>query len=631
MKNDHLLHININITLILIIGFALTAILSYRANYQASLDNIEHVSSLSAESIYYRLTTTFTKPVNISLTMAHDNLLVRHLADEKRHSDDAAFIKTTRDYLQTYQKKYGFDSVFLVSAATGRYYSFKGMDRVLTKDNPENVWYFRLLDSPLEYSMNVDNDEVNGADNEITVFVNCKIINTAGKVLGVVGVGIRIASLKDVLKSYEEKYGVTASLISPSGAIEISTTHTGYENKDWFAVNRQEDIRKEILDWKKDGSSLALWTPAASQSSDKIFMVTRYIPELSWHLVVAQDTGLLIREMRTQLYWTCAVLTAVILAVLIIVTTVIRKFNKQIRKLMEERQALFRKATQQLYENICEFNITHNRPEGERTKAYLESLGAKGLSYDQATRIIAKKYIRKEHQEGFVATFASRKVIREYETGNNHLRYDFMMRREGGQYCWMRIDAHIFYSAEDSSIHMFTYRKNIDGEKTNELKAQTDEMTGFYTRQATERAIDKMLAERPDGSYAFFILDIDNFKQANDRFGHAFGDHCIRIFAAAIRRHFRDHGVLGRIGGDEFAAFTPAPDKECVEAKARALSAALCTVCEDGAARWSMSASIGVALAPRSGTDFKTLYQNADAALYRVKENGKNGFLIANN
>lgn len=630
MKNDHLLRININITLILVIGFALTAILSYRANYQASLDNIEHVSSLSAESIYYRLTTQFTKPVNISLTMAHDNLLVRHLCDETRHSDDAAFIETTKDYLQTYQKKYGFDSVFLVSAATRRYYSFKGMDRVLTRDNPENAWYFRLLDSPVEYSMNVDNDEVNGADNEITVFVNCKIINAAGKVLGVVGVGIRIASLKDVLKSYEEKYGVTASLISPGGAVEISTTHTGYEDKDWFAVNRQEDIRREILDWKKDGSSLALWTPSAPQSSDKIFIVTRYIPELSWHLIVAQDTGLLIREMRTQLYWTCAVLTAVILAVLIIVTTVIRKFNKQIRKLMEERQALFRKATQQLYENICEFNITHNRPEGERTEAYLESLGAKGLSYDQAMRIIAKEYIRQEHQEGFVATFASRNVIREYETGNNHLRYDFMMRREGA-YRWMRIDAHIFYSAEDSSIHMFTYRKNIDGEKNNELKAQTDEMTGFYTRQATERAVSKMLAEKPDGRYAFFILDIDNFKQANDRFGHAFGDHCIRIFAALIRRHFRDHGVLGRIGGDEFAAFISAPDKKWVEAKARALSAALCTVCEDGAARWSMSASIGVALAPRSGTDFKTLYQNADAALYRVKENGKNGFLIANN
>lgn len=630
MKNDHLLRININITLILVIGFALTAILSYRANYQASLDNIEHVSSLSAESIYYRLTTQFTKPVNISLTMAHDNLLVRHLCDETRHSDDAAFIETTKDYLQTYQKKYGFDSVFLVSAATRRYYSFKGMDRVLTRDNPENAWYFRLLDSPVEYSMNVDNDEVNGADNEITVFVNCKIINAAGKVLGVVGVGIRIASLKDVLKSYEEKYGVTASLISPGGAVEISTTHTGYEDKDWFAVNRQEDIRREILDWKKDGSSLSLWTPSAPQSSDKIFIVTRYIPELSWHLIVAQDTGLLIREMRTQLYWTCAVLTAVILAVLIIVTTVIRKFNKQIRKLMEERQALFRKATQQLYENICEFNITHNRPEGERTEAYLESLGAKGLSYDQAMRIIAKEYIRQEHQEGFVATFASRNVIREYETGNNHLRYDFMMRREGA-YRWMRIDAHIFYSAEDSSIHMFTYRKNIDGEKNNELKAQTDEMTGFYTRQATERAVSKMLAEKPDGRYAFFILDIDNFKQANDRFGHVFGDHCIRTFVALIRRHFRDQGVLGRIGGDEFAAFIPVPDREWAEAKARALSAALCTVCEDGAARWSMSASIGVALAPRSGTDFKTLYQNADAALYRVKENGKNGFLIANN
>lgn len=88
MKDNHLLRINLNITVILVIGFALTAVLSYRANYQASLDNIEQVSSLTAEGIYYRLTTRFTKPVNISLTMAHDNLLVRHLTGEARHPED---------------------------------------------------------------------------------------------------------------------------------------------------------------------------------------------------------------------------------------------------------------------------------------------------------------------------------------------------------------------------------------------------------------------------------------------------------------------------------------------------------------------------------------------------------------
>ena len=86
--------------------------------------------------------------------------------------------------------------------------------------------------------------------------------------------------------------------------------------------------------------------------------------------------------------------------------------------------------------------------------------------------------------------------------------------------------------------------------------------------------------------------------------------------------------MLGRIGGDEFAAFVPIPDREWAERKAETLSAALCTECQDGPARWRMTASIGVALAPQSGTDFNTLYQNADAALYQVKKRGKNGFSV---
>ena len=175
---------------------------------------------------------------------------------------------------------------------------------------------------------------------------------------------------------------------------------------------------------------------------------------------------------------------------------------------------------------------------------------------------------------------------------------------------------------------MVTYRKDIEMEKKKELQAVTDEMTGFYTKKATERAICELLFQKPDSGYAFFIFDIDNFKQANDRFGHAFGDICIRTFTAIIRRHFKERAVLGRIGGDEFAAFVPIPDREWAERKAETLSAALCTECLDGPARWRMTASIGVALAPQSGTDFNTLYQNADAALYQVKKRGKNGFSV---
>lgn len=629
MKNNRLLKINFNISLVLVIGFALTAILSYRANYQASLDNIEQISSLTAEGIYYRLTTKFTKPVNVALAMAHDNLLVEHLSRETASLEDESYTESTRNYLEKYREKYGFDSVFLVSSATRRYYNFQGIDRVLTRDNPENTWYFRLMDSSREYALDVDNDEVRGADNAITVFVNCKIKNEDGKVLGVVGVGIRISALKALLGSYEEKYRVTASLISPGGAIEISTSHTGHKKKDWFELHGLEDIREKILNRREDAASLTLWTPSTPQDNGKNFIVARYIPELSWFLIVERNTGLLVREMQAQLYQTSAVLAAVILGVLLIITAVIRNFNRQITQLMEERQALFQEATERQYDNICEFNITGNRLEGRRTEEYFARIGAGGLPYDQGMRILAEKRIHKEHQAEFLAVFASGNVLREYASGNKHLRYDFMMRPDRGPCCWMRIDAHIFHSAEDASVHMFTYRKNIDGEKKNELRAVMDEMTGFYTRKAGERIIDNLLSQNPDGGYAFFILDIDNFKQANDRFGHMFGDHCIRAFTATIRRHFENKDVLVRIGGDEFAAFAPSPDEKLAETRAAALSEALRVVCENGAARWSMSASIGVALAPRDGMDFNSLYQRADEALYQTKKNGKNGFSMS--
>ena len=81
MKNNILLKTNLLVSVILLVGFALIATLSYRANYNASLVKIKQVSSLASEGIYYRLSTMLTKPVNISQTMAHDSLLIKLLEE----------------------------------------------------------------------------------------------------------------------------------------------------------------------------------------------------------------------------------------------------------------------------------------------------------------------------------------------------------------------------------------------------------------------------------------------------------------------------------------------------------------------------------------------------------------------
>lgn len=625
MKKNRLVKTNILIGLVLLTGFALTACLAYQANYQTSLNNIEQVSSLSSEGIQYQLTSMLTRPVNTSLAMAHDSFLKEHLAKENEQITDQSYIDALRTYLYAYKEKYKFDSVFLVSCKSRRYYSYNGLDRILDKKNRENAWYYDLLYSKDEYSLHVDNDEVDGAGNEITVFVNCRITDEAHNTIGVVGVGIRLKNLRELLAAYEKKYNIKAYLVDDTGNIQVSTANSAQEQVNWFAKYKQQENQEEILQWKQDQKNLELWT---KQDGEKSYLVTRYVPELSWHLIVQQNTETVLQQMYAQLLHIALMMLAVILIVLAIITFVIRSFNRQITSLIEEKQAIFRKATEELYDNIYELNITKNSYVGERTANYFESLGAKGLPYDEVLTVIAQKQIKEEFRDGYVSLFTPEHVIQEYEAGNNHLQYDFMISEEGSDYFWMRIDAYVFLSTEDNCIHMFTYRKNINAEKNRERLAAIDDMTGFYTRKACVEAISIRLERRTEEAYAFLLFDIDNFKQANDQFGHAFGDYCITEFTKAIRTHFRKGDILGRVGGDEFVVLCKYKTYEQLMNRVHVLSQDLVMQCERKQASWHMSASIGIALSPKHGSDFETLYECADKALYETKVKGKNGFCV---
>lgn len=236
---------------------------------------------------------------------------------------------------------------------------------------------------------------------------------------------------------------------------------------------------------------------------------------------------------------TVVLISVVILLIILTITSVIRKFNVRMTKLLEERQELFKEATEQIYDNIYELNITKNRAASKKTELYFEAMGAKDLPYEEFLQAVADRQLLEEYRAGYVATFSIENVMRHFKAGNNYLQYEFMITENGSDYFWMRIDAYIFYSEADKSVHMFTYRKNIDEEKRKELetqrKASTDEMTGVYTKKATERIIDGVLCGKLQGSYSFFIIDIDNFKQANDLHGHIFGDYCIREFVERLK------------------------------------------------------------------------------------------------
>lgn len=179
---------------------------------------------------------------------------------------------------------------------------------------------------------------------------------------------------------------------------------------------------------------------------------------------------------------------------------------------------------------------------------------------------------------------------------------------------------------------------NIDTLKQREASAvhdaHHDELTGLPNRRLlAERAAAALAtSELRQVSCAVLAIDLDGFKEINDRHGHESGDRMLREIAARLTRVMRPQDTVARRGGDEFAVLVPDVGSmlEVEKIAERLLSAvAQPATLAEGTADLRVSASIGVALAPEQGRDLERLLQLADLAMYDAKLKGKNRYAFA--
>lgn len=197
---------------------------------------------------------------------------------------------------------------------------------------------------------------------------------------------------------------------------------------------------------------------------------------------------------------------------------------------------------------------------------------------------------------------------------------------------WFKVGVHFFLLI--FFIRMIQIARYVINENARisilEKQAKTDSFTGLYNKSSTESLINNYLAsENTFAEYAFIISDIDNFKKINDTYGHATGDMAIKKIAEIFKTSFRQEDIIGRIGGDEFVIFVPIGDKERFKKKLDEILLKLRTsyIIENNKKIY-FTVSMGVSLSPKCGRDFATLYKNADKALYKAKEDGKDRFII---
>ena len=161
-----------------------------------------------------------------------------------------------------------------------------------------------------------------------------------------------------------------------------------------------------------------------------------------------------------------------------------------------------------------------------------------------------------------------------------------------------------------------------------ERHATTDALTGLANRHVMQETFPSEIASCIDGetSVAFIMIDVDEFKKFNDMFGHIAGDRVLSSVAKILRAQFRPNDLLVRYGGDEFAVLLPGVDLDQTVVIAERVRAAVCGTTGDGSdslVQIPIKISMGVAELQPQGT-IDSLIRDADAALYRAKNAGRN-------
>ena len=190
----------------------------------------------------------------------------------------------------------------------------------------------------------------------------------------------------------------------------------------------------------------------------------------------------------------------------------------------------------------------------------------------------------------------------------------------------------IVYFKKEDEFYGMILDKTYEEEARNRIEkiSETDGLTKLLNRRGLENRL-KNIFKDTDSAGILIIFDLDNFKLVNDDLGHPVGDEVLKIFSSCLTNFFRENDIISRIGGDEFIVFINDNIEE--DNLIEKLNEILNNIRKDLKyyyKNYGLSTSIGVAYKNKQNSTYEKLYKEADSALYKAKNLGKDRFYINN-
>lgn len=237
------------------------------------------------------------------------------------------------------------------------------------------------------------------------------------------------------------------------------------------------------------------------------------------------------------------------------------------------------------------------------------------------------------HPEDKTAAEGSRKNHIKNKT--SHYQCEYRLRTKSGEYKWIQARGKALFGTNGKINCMVGSHTDISELKEYEKKlhqlAYHDQLTGLKNRVALTEQLSGLIEEKKNKKMALLFIDIDNFKYVNDTMGHTFGDYVLKEVGNRLSTFQSETSFLYRLGGDEFIILINAFDEmNEVEKIAVNILKTLKNAVEIEGSSIFNTVSIGVSIFPEHGSNMDELLKNADIAVHKAKEAGKDKIIIYN-
>lgn len=284
---------NIIMVIITIVIVSASAGLLYDSLFK---DDQKKTTELIFDGLYDSINSEFLGPIQVAKTMSNDPMLI-DLIKSRNSITDEEFEEKLSSYLYGISSINEWSTAFFVLYDTNEYYRSDGFVKIISEENGEvDKWYYSFINSEMAMATDVNTDEFNKY--EWTIFIDRKVYDENGDFIGVCGVGYTMTDVVDMLKEYEEDYGVTIYFLDTDGEMVVDSEDTNLETS--ISIEYSNDPTKPTEYWGEKG-----------------YVMSRYVDFIGWYLVVENSQNSFSTLMTKLIEYVAVIVVLLVIMILI--------------------------------------------------------------------------------------------------------------------------------------------------------------------------------------------------------------------------------------------------------------------------------------------------------------------------